>query len=121
MSTNSRLSALNETAEVEVGRTLRAPVQVTYTNRFYGTCVMTARLKKLETGAPELIRTSLAFGEVEVRRGTPEALKSAAESFLIGQLQRNPECFLPQATKGSGSASESILEPALRQLRRLTP
>lgn len=94
---------------------------MTYSNRFYGTCVISARLRKSPTGAPELVDSSISYEDLEVRRGSPEALKLAAEAFLMGQLQKNPECFTPQVAPAEKSATQSILEPALRQLRRLTP
>jgi hypothetical protein len=121
MAVQFELSALNESAKVEVGQSYAVPLRVAYSNRFYGSCVMVARLRRQPTGAPSIDRKSVSFEEVEVHRGTSQSLTAAAESFVLSQLQKDPWLFVPRLDTPGGRGSESFLKPALRQLRRLTP
>lgn len=120
MAVQFELSALNESAKVEVGHSYAVPLRITYLNRFYGSCVMVARLRKQPTGAPAIDCKTISFEEVEVRRGTNQSLTVAAESFVLSQLQKDPWRFVPRLDTADGRGWESFLEPALRQLRRLT-
>ncbi len=121
MASRFELSALNESARVEVGKSYAVPLRVNYSNRFYGSCVLVARLRRQPTGAPTIDQKTITFEDIEIRRGTNQALTAAAESFVLSQLQKNPWLFAPKAEAQKGGAAGSILKPALRQLRKLTP